>query len=286
MERIVVGVDGSETAATALRWAAREAEEQSATLVAVMAWGLLDQHHAEPDAAFDPEYDATTAAAVLDTYLRRALGTEGAAAVERVLATDLAGPALVTAAQDAELLVVGARGLGGFRSLLLGSVSQHCLHHAPCPVAVVRDEDGERPVAAGRIVVGLDASETARRALQWAQAAAERRGATLTVVHTWHLPYAAGYPVAGAVLDPALLESDARVTLDHLLEGETFSHPVEKVVALGSPSSAILDAAKDAELIVVGSRGLGGFRGMLLGSTSSQLAQHASCPVVVVPPAR
>ncbi|MGK2950725.1 MAG: universal stress protein [Acidimicrobiales bacterium] len=286
MERIIVGVDGSETAAAALRWAAREAAEQSATLVAVMAWGLLDQHHAEPDAAFDPTYDAAAAAAVLETYLRRALGTDGAAEVERVLATDLPGPALVTAAEGAALLVVGARGLGGFRGLLLGSVSQHCLHHAPCPVAVIREQDGEPAAQAHRIVVGLDASETARRALHWAQAAAQRRGATITVVHTWHLPYAAGYPVAGAVLDPALVESDAQVTLDHLLEGEQLDVAIEKVVTMGSPASAILEAAKGAELIVVGSRGLGGFRGMLLGSTSNQVAHHASCPVVVVPPGR
>lgn len=286
MERIIVGVDGSETAASALRWAAQEAAEQSATLVAVMAWGLLDQHHPEPDDAFDPGYDATAAAEALDTYLGRALGAEGAAGVERVLAADLPGPALVSAAEGAALLVVGARGLGGFRGLLLGSVSQHCLHHATCPVAVIREQDGAPHTGPRRIVVGLDASDTARRALHWAQAAARRRGATTTVVHTWHLPYAAGYPMAGAVLDPAVIESDAQATLDQLLAGEHFDLPVEKVVTMGSPASAILDAARGADLIVVGSRGLGGFRGMLLGSTSTQLAHHATCPVVVVPPAR
>jgi nucleotide-binding universal stress UspA family protein len=293
MERVVVGVDGSDGAAVAVRWAAAQAQRRGQSLVAVLAWGFLDQHHPDPDASFDPDYDADAAGAALDTYLTRALGAEGAADVARVVTSDLAAPALLQAAEGAALLVVGARGLGGFRGLLLGSVSQQCLQRATCPVAVVRPETLEREAAGeragpGRIVVGVDSSEAARRALQWAIAETEIRKAALTVVHSWHLPYVGGYPLAGAVMDPTQVEEAARDTLVSIVEREDTAElavPIAEVLAMGGPAAAILETAADADLVVVGSRGFGGFRGLLLGSVSQQVAQHASCPVIVVPPA-
>lgn len=135
--RIVVGVDGSPGSAQALRWAADEADRCGAALTAVTAWGFLEQH--PPDGApFDPHFDETTALANLRDHLDRALGAERAPSVEARAICDLPARALVEAASDADLLVVGARGLGGFKGLLLGSVSQHCLQHANVPVAVVR----------------------------------------------------------------------------------------------------------------------------------------------------
>jgi nucleotide-binding universal stress UspA family protein len=287
MDRVVVGVDGSDGAAVAVRWAAEWARRRDLGLVAVLAWGFLDQHHPDPDTAFDPEYDADAAGAALDVYLTRALGAEVARDVTRVVASDLPAPALLQAAEGAALLVVGARGLGGFRGLLLGSVSQQCLQRATCPVAVVRPEALEAGESApNRIVVGVDSSEAARRALQWAIAEAEARSAALTVVHSWHLPYVGGYPLAGAVMDPTQVEEAARDTLTTIVGREDTSRlaaPVNEVLAMGGPAAAILDATVDADLVVVGSRGLGGFRGLLLGSVSQQVAQHAPCPVIVVP---
>jgi nucleotide-binding universal stress UspA family protein len=133
---IVVGIDGSEQSLAALQWAADEAQKREASLTAVMAWGLLDQHHAQPDAAYDPHYDCHAALADLTTFVERALGRTAGVALQ--VTNDLPARGLIDTSRDAELLVVGARGLGGFRGLLLGSVSHRCLAHSWCPTIVVR----------------------------------------------------------------------------------------------------------------------------------------------------
>jgi nucleotide-binding universal stress UspA family protein len=135
---VVAGVDGSEHAARALRWAADEARRRGATLTVVMAWGLLDQHPASGDPEFRPDYDAEDAGRALDEAVRAALGDEPVVQVTPRVVNDLPARALIEAAAGAELLIVGARGLGGFRDLLLGSVSHRCLEHAACPTVVVR----------------------------------------------------------------------------------------------------------------------------------------------------
>lgn len=136
---VVVGVDGSEGARRALRWAAAEARLRQATLRAVHVWSYLDQ----PERAFDPAYGEDDARRFLDGEVA-ALGpaAEGVE-VERVTLCDLPTRGLLEAAAGADLLVVGARGLGGFQGLLLGSVSQQLATHGPCPVVVVRDGEGD-----------------------------------------------------------------------------------------------------------------------------------------------
>lgn len=134
---IVVGVDGSAHAARALTWAHREAQRRGARLSALLAWGLLDQHHIEADARFDPTYSAEKARQFVEHAVRSELASD-AANVTSTVVNDLPARALVDAAASAELLVVGARGLGGFRDLLLGSVSHRCLTHSLCPTVVVR----------------------------------------------------------------------------------------------------------------------------------------------------
>ena len=291
MAHIVVGVDGSEQSAQALRWAARAAELRSASLTAVVAWVYLDQHHTIVGERFDPDYGSTDAEAALDAYVVAALGPEAATRVDRKVVCDLAAAALLGAAAGADLLVVGARGLGGFRGLLLGSVSQHCLHHATCPVAVIRGAHATGPDAddgTPRLVVGIDGSTAARQALRWAIAEARFRGAVLDVVHAWHPPYLGGHPYAVPAPDPDLYEGAARQVLHDAVAAEDtrgLAQPVEEILTLaGSAASALVEASKGADLVVVGSRGLGGFGELLLGSVSHQVAHHASCPVVIVPP--
>lgn len=133
---VVVGVDGSEHSLHALEWAAEEARSRRTKLTVVMAWGLLDQHHIDPTAEFDPHYDAEEAQTTLDAFVGGAV--LGDVAVTARAINDLPARALLDVAVDAELLVVGARGQGGFRDLLLGSVSHRCLAHSPCPTVVVR----------------------------------------------------------------------------------------------------------------------------------------------------
>ena len=134
---VVVGVDGSDHAAKALRWAHAEARRRSAGLTAMLVWGLFDQHHTDADAPFDPAYGADDAREALEHAVRVALGGE-VSDVHTIVVNDLPARGLVEAGTTAELLVVGARGLGGFRDLLLGSVSHRCLTHSACPTVVVR----------------------------------------------------------------------------------------------------------------------------------------------------
>ena len=258
MGRIVVGVDGSEHGRRALGWAQRKAVRQGDELTALLAWGLFDQLHADGGTSFDPDYGPTDAAAALDTVVTDTLGAEAAGAVRQVVVCDLPARALLDAASEADLLVVGPRGRGELRELALGSVTQACLHHARCPVAVVRGDDDPAGAGAGERVVAA--------------------------VHAWHVPFSISL-TAGA-RDQSAFEQAAGRLLDQVVDATASEYrdvPVERVLVGGSPTDALLGVARDAALVVVGGRGVGGFRGLLLGSVSQQLAHHATCPVVVVP---
>jgi nucleotide-binding universal stress UspA family protein len=138
MSVITVGVDGSECAAVALRWAATEARLRGARLRAVHAWHIPTMAYGYvPPVSLDDDL-ARAAADGLDTWLEAAAPDLKGIEVERLTAEGSASTVLTDAAGDAELLVVGSRGLGGFRELLLGSVSHQCAQHAPCPVVIVR----------------------------------------------------------------------------------------------------------------------------------------------------
>jgi nucleotide-binding universal stress UspA family protein len=279
MTRIVVGVDGSEGGAEALRWAMEEGRRRGWPVVAVMAWGYLDQHHAIAGADFDPDYGEPEAREALAAAVTAAVGED--ADVEQVVVCDLAPGALLQTAQDADLLVVGARGLGGFRGLLVGSVSQRVLADATTPVAVIRPH---APQGTGPVVVGVDASTTARRALDWAIEEARARDVALRVVHAWTAPFVGGYPFGGATFDQRLIEEGARQLLDDLVAGaDVTGLKVEKVLAYGTGGSALLEEGQGASVVVVGSRGLGGFTRWLLGSVSHQIVHHAPGTVVVIP---
>ena len=283
MSESVVGVDGSPGAAHALRWAVAESAVRGADVVALMTWGYLDQRH--PDGTeFEPGYDESDAARALEVFVSSAIG-QSPVPVERRLRNDLVTPALLEAGRDAELLVLGARGLGGFRGLLLGSVSQACIHHAPCPVAIVRERASEEIVAPDRVVVGVDGSAGSRAALEWAVGEARFRHAPLQGLHAWDWPQMVGYPL-GVDLDPTLCRDGAEHLLDAELVRALGSGPelsIERTVLPANPATALIDASRDAGLVVVGTRGIGGFPGLLLGSVSHQVTQHASCPVIVVP---
>ena len=267
----------------------REAELRGWPVTALLVWGFLDQHHVDPEAPFDPNYTGRDAVAALDAYVERAVGAERAAGVHRAgrCATSPAS-ALIDAAADASLLVLGARGLGGFKGLLLGSVSQHCLHHASSPVAIVRTPPAPRTseVEMEQIIVGVDGSQPSREALRWAADEARLRQASLQVIMTWHTPFVGGHPYVGPAFEPSVFERDARKTLDELVDAvDTTGIPqVDRILTLGDAAASLLTASKDADLLVVGSRGLGGFAGLLLGSVSHHLAHHATCPLVIIPP--
>jgi len=282
--QIVVALDGSTGSKTALRWALHEAEVRSATVTAVLAWTYLEQRHPDGTTDFQPSYGEDEARESLAAAVAEVTGAEGAPAVdvEQRVVFDLPARAIVEAAEHADLLVVGARGLGGFKGLLLGSVSERVLETAPCPVAVVH-EPHEAP-GDGPVVVGVDGSKVATHALAWAAEEARARKVPLRVVHGWHVPALTGFPLEGSAMGVAELSAE------RVLEAAC-EHPaldgleVESRTAMTSPAGAVFEASEGASLIVVGSRGHGRFARAFLGSTSRQVVRHASCPVVVVPPA-
>jgi nucleotide-binding universal stress UspA family protein len=137
--RIVVGVDGAEAAQEALAWAVQQAELTGATVEAVIAWHYPVACGAGPFAPvpmLDTDF-AGTARRVLATAVSRAADSAGPVRVSSIVREGNAADVLIDAAEGADLLVVGSRGHGGFAEALLGSVSQHCVHHARCPVVII-----------------------------------------------------------------------------------------------------------------------------------------------------
>jgi nucleotide-binding universal stress UspA family protein len=222
----------------------------------------------------------------LASYVTDALGPDAIDDIDLRPVCDLPGRALVAASDGAAMVVVGARGRGGFAGLLLGSVSQKVLHNATCPVAVVHaTENGVPDGNEQRIVVGVDGSAGGDAALRWALAEARRRGAELEVVHAWRMPFVAPYPYMTTDFDPATFEAVGRDTLDRAVERArpTPTDRINTVLSLSGASALLLESAKGADVVVVGSRGASALKAALIGSVSQQVAMHAPCPVVVVP---
>lgn len=270
--RIVVGVDGSEGSTHALRWALAEAAFGGGTVHAVYA---VHTRGTEAEAAVATLVEAARAQAPATVRL------------EEIVREGHPAEVLRDEVVDADLLVVGSRGRGGFRGLLLGSVSQQCIEHAHVP-AVVVSVDAPLPDD-GDVVVGVDGSEDSANALVWAAAEAVRRDARLVLVHTWFTPVAV--PPAGLVItaiDPSVFRASAEALLSEVAAEVLATVPrqprevvhriIEKPAVPG-----LLASAEDANLLVVGGRGRGGFAGLLLGSVSQQCIRHAPVAVVVVP---
>ena len=192
---------------------------------------------------------------------------------------------LVAASREADLLVVGARGLGAFRALLLGSVSQHCAHHAQCPVIIVRPSTKQEPATeqGGRkVVVGIDGSKDADVALNSAVEEARRMHASLEVVGAWPLPAKSDLTL---VDEQAAMRHYAQNSLDHAAKAAAETWPeveVTTTLSVEPASGALVEASERADLLVVGCRGLGGFQSMMLGSVSQHCATHAKCPTLIV----
>ncbi len=193
--------------------------------------------------------------------------------------------ALVDASAQAALVVVGNRGHGGFHDLLLGSTSLHTAMHAYGPVAVVRPTVARDGGAAGRIVVGVDGSEHGRVALQLAFAEAQLTGRPITAAYAY-VGTLTGYrsPFMPHVPDPETERQRAADFLAGELRFWRAQHPsvgVDEVVTPGSASAVLVRLSRGAHLAVVGSRGRGGFAGLMFGSTGHALIHHAGCPVLV-----
>lgn len=284
MNGIVVGVSASAAGAAALDWALEQSRLRRVPLVAVRAWDIpaYGPYYSVGSAlrSTSPDHELTELQIAEDALAQAVQRTPGAGDVEATAVATRGRPpeVLVTAAEQAELLVLGTRGVGALsRVVHLGSVSSSVLHHATGPVAVIPDAAQPSAARPARIVVGVDGSEASLRALSWAVAQARLTGATLVPLH-----------VGGDGKDAEQEAERARLLALAETAGSGLEQPVvvEPQVRTGHASHELIAVAATADLLVIGSRGRGGFSSLLLGSTSSQVAGHATRPVVVVRPSR
>lgn len=277
---ILVGYDGSASADAALAWAVAEGVRTATGVVLGYAFEwptgaapIIPGPAAWPDAA--SRRDAET---MLRVAAAEAVEAHPGADVTTVVLDGPAAIRLREKSRDAALLVVGNRGHGGFADLLLGSTSVAVSAHAHCPVVVVRGE----PHPDGPVVVGVDGSEASLQALRFAVDQATGRGVGLRVLRAWSPPAPRWRPPA---FDPREIVAAERALLDDEVAPWRDKHPelTITVEAVGdSPGRVLVDATRTAGLVVVGSRGRGGFTGLLLGSVSQQLLHHSHSPVAVV----
>jgi nucleotide-binding universal stress UspA family protein len=284
---VLVGVDGSESALHAVRWAAEEAQRRGTTLKVVHAYeiptgyppGFVDWHMLR-------EALAAQGKSWLDQARDAAEETVPGLTVEVLEVQAGVVPTLVRKSAGAALLALGTRGLGGFTGLLVGSTAVQLASRAHCPVVVVREPEHAGPVVVGPVVVGIDGTEVGEAAIAFAFAEASTRGVDLVAVHTWtDQLLEAVFVDEAAILNFSVQAQQAAELLGERLAGWQEKYPdvhIVRHVSRERASRALLHHAEGAALVVVGSRGRGGFRGLLLGSTSQHLLHHAPCPVAVV----
>jgi nucleotide-binding universal stress UspA family protein len=284
---IVVGVDGSHTSDAAVVWAAQEAERRDLPLHVIHAypWEMVYPRAGglplpgQELVALEEERRSSAEALVEETTQALRI-THPQLEVRTTTAPGTPAGLLVDASHSAALVAVGAHGAGWLHDVALGSVSLAVAAHAVSPVAVVHAPEKPARARSG-IVVGVDDAPQAQPALEYAFARAAERHAEITAVHTWRMdavvapPLMAGWDAVdkaeGAVLREALEPWQDRYP----------DVKVRWVLVQGHPVTSLVRASESAELLVVGSRGRGGFASLLLGSVSRSVLHRATCTVVV-----
>lgn len=290
--RMVVGTDGSPPSLTALRWAALESQRRGVELAVVVAYNwrtlatsLLGNH------AFE-EYVRDLAESIADAAVAEARTIAPRAHVHGAAVSGEPAPVLLETSEEADMVVVGSRGGGGFASLQAGSVSMQVATQASCPVTVVirgRDDDDSGPV-----VVGVDGSASADFATGVAFEEAARRRCALMAVLAYDVsmptvsmptvsmpPWTMGTPPVD--YDTSQIRAELAAALLSHVAGWRDKYPdvqVEYAVGRGSPGAVLTSWSRHAQLVVVGSRH-GCALGSLLGSVGLQLILHADCPVLI-----
>ncbi|MBW8796102.1 MAG: universal stress protein [Streptomyces sp.] len=291
---VIAAVDGSDDSLRALDWAVQAARQRDAPLRVVhvrqyAAWGQPDVLVAgEPDEGGDP---------VLDE-VRERLRTGAAGLTAEYVALEGAPSALLPElGSDAQLLVLGSRGRGGFAGLVLGSNGMAAARDAGCPVVVVprpgrQVAEEQLPAEPGpRVVVGLDVDSPDDATLAFAFAEADRRGARLQVIAAYPWPVHSWF-AAGELVPPAVDQDEVAQETRTLAEGFLAPHLKDRpnlradVLALpGDAAGLLVSASKDAALVVVGRhrrRLLAPAR--MMGSVTHAVLLHAAAPIAVVPP--
>jgi len=282
---LVVGVDGSAASYAAVGWTAQEATIRGlpVRLVHVVAPTSMSSTEAPNDTITHEQ--EVKARHVIDQARRIVDGVQGEARLKVRVEIRYAGvlATLVDAVPTKPMIVVGARGFDGFGWHMLGSVSAGLLHHAHCPVTIVRD-----PESAGReihddapVVVGIDGSRASEAATALAFDEASRRRVPLVALHAWS--DVGVFPILG--MDWHVYRDEGDEVLGERLAGWQEIYPdvqVHRRLVCDVPARWLVNESDSAQLVVLGSRGRGGFDGLHLGSVSSAVAQSARVPVIVV----
>lgn len=287
---IVVGLDDSPAAKTAVAWAARDAELRKVPLTLVHAISPAVAPWIETAlppglASWQQEHGRQVIDAARRLVAEAVLG-EGPTAVHSEILPSAAVPALVDLSRDADLVVTGARGTGRWPGRRLGSVSAGLIRHAHCPVAIIHDEDPLMPHPhQAPVLVGIDGSPASEAATAIAFAEAARRKVGLVALHAWSDADVSEWPG----IDWPATQSMAEQVLAERLAGWQEQYPdvpVSRIVVRDQPAHRLVDQSEQAQLVVLGNHGRGGFTGMLVGSVSETVAQLARMPVIVAGNAR
>lgn len=284
-QTIVVGIDGSENSDAALDWAVAEASRRRLHLhlfcagIRQIPGGESIYNDFQMDAVVTREARAAADERLAAASVRaRELSPDLAVTIDS--AVDRAAGGLVELSSRADTIVLGRSGHGPMMGAVLGSVALQVVTHAQCPVVVVHKANGDTSDTRG-VVVGIDGSAVSELALGYAFEQASSRGVQLDVVHAWWTTVPRGL-TQDIRTDQFTHE---RLTLSETLVGWSEKYPdveVRRSLPMGPTVLTLTEAAKHAELLVVGSRGKGGFTSLLLGSVSQGVLQHAACTVAVV----
>jgi nucleotide-binding universal stress UspA family protein len=286
---IVVGADGSDGSGDAIRWAAAAAAWHNVELRIVHALQLAELYYGGGMAGTGDLFNVVRQDAV--RIVRNAVETAHSVRENLTISTDCPvespGSLLIDLSRDARMVVVGHTGRGGFVGMLVGATASVVAAHTHCPAGVIRGRQGTGVIPdVGPVVVGIDGSPASEQAIATAFEEASLRSVPLIAVHAWSdVTYDETHGTARLVREWKSLEEGEQRLLAERLAGWQEKYPavlVRRELERDRPRHALLDWSATAQLIVVGSRGRGGIRGMLLGSTSQSLVQHAQCPVLVV----
>ncbi|MGW0585454.1 universal stress protein [Streptomyces sp. NPDC002920] len=283
---IVVGVDGSEPSLRAVDWAADECALRGLPLRLVYA-SLWERYEGESFAQdLGKPSEQVTAEDIVRTAAQRARLRRPDVAVSTDVLPEEPEYALVREGRDAAALVLGSRGRSGFVEMLLGSVGLTVAAHAECPVIVLRgsQDNRVRPVARGRVVVGIGEKATDSAALRFAVQEAKLRHTTLDAVRAWRCPAheTTDHPLLAG--EPArLCEQHATEGLDKALTDAPADVDLRRRTVEGPARRVLLDASHEADLLVVGARRNPGHLGLQLGRVAHAVLHHSACAVAVVP---
>jgi nucleotide-binding universal stress UspA family protein len=284
---VVVGYDGSTGSQSALRWATDEAVRTMAPLRIVEAFELVIVTRPSPGHVVPLEAVRTARQNGLSAVAETIRLHHPELTVETALVGGSAPKVLIEAAEEARLVVLGSRGLGGWSGLIVGSSAVQVTTHAQCPVVVVPQDPRPHPQQGGpTVVVGVDGSKLSAKAIDFAFEQADARHARVVAVHAWTSPFLT-YANGASMLqfDEEKIREESRLLVAESVAGAAADHPdVEWTTELvsGSAAQALVRRSESADLVVVGSRGHGGFTGLLLGSVGQSVLHHAQCPIAIV----